>query len=162
MGVSGSGKSTVGRGLAAVLGARFVEGDQLHPPENVARMRAGRPLTDADRQGWLVAVAQQLADAALRGEALVVSCSALRRSYRERLRAAAPELKFVYLHGTAELLAARMASRRDHYMPASLLQSQLETLEPPAGDEGALAFDVAEPAATIVARIVQQLQTVAP
>jgi len=162
MGVSGSGKSTVGRALAAALGARFVEGDELHPPENVARMARGQPLTDADRRGWLDAIAEQLGGADARGEGLVVSCSALKRAYRDRLRAAAPQLRLVYLHGSAALLGARLAARRDHYMPASLLQSQLDTLEPPTPDERALAFDIAEPAEAIVPRLVPQLETMPP
>lgn len=162
MGVSGSGKSTVGRALAEALGLRFVEGDELHPPANVARMAAGVPLTDADRHDWLGAIAARLAAAAARDEGLVVSCSALRRTYRERLRAAAPGLRFVYLHGTSELLAGRLTARRGHYMPASLLQSQLQTLEPPTPDEAALAFDISAPPADIVRRAVQALEITPP
>lgn len=143
MGVSGSGKSTVGRALAAALGRRYVEGDDLHPPENVSRMAAGVPLTDADRQGWLQAVAGELSAAAAQGRGVVLACSALRRCYRDRLRAAAPGLRFVHLHGERGLLAQRLATRTGHYMPASLLQSQLDTLEPPAADEAVLVLDVA-------------------
>ena len=155
MGVSGCGKSTVGRLLAQALVLPYVEGDELHPAHNVARMAAGIALTDADRQGWLQAVAQRLGDAP---GGVVVSCSALKRSYRDLLRAAAPDLRFVYLHGDAALLAARMHSRPGHYMPASLLQSQLDTLEPPAADEAPIRADIAEPPAAIVAAVVQRLR----
>jgi carbohydrate kinase (thermoresistant glucokinase family) len=155
MGVSGCGKSTVGRLLAQALARPYVEGDELHPAHNVARMAAGIALTDADRQGWLQAVAQRLGDAP---GGVVVTCSALKRSYRDLLRAAAPDLRLVYLHGDAALLAARMRSRPGHYMPASLLQSQLDTLEPPGADEAPIAADIAEPPAAIVAAVVQRLR----
>lgn len=143
MGVSASGKSTVGRLLAKALGATYLDGDDFHPPENVARMRAGQALTDADRQSWLAALSARLARACAAGEAVVLSCSALKRSYRDVLRQGAPKLQLVYLHGSRELLAARIAARTDHYMPPSLLASQLATLEPPQRDEAALQFDVA-------------------
>lgn len=142
MGVSGCGKTTVGRALATSAGWRYVEGDELHPPENVARMAAGTPLTDADRQGWLEKIAAVLGEAAARGEGLVVTCSALKRRYRDLLRGPAPGLRFVFLHGPQPLLAERMAARQGHYMPASLLQSQLATLEPPASDEAALGLPI--------------------
>lgn len=145
MGVSGSGKSTVGRLLAARLGAGFVEGDDLHPPDNVARMAAGIPLTDDDRRGWLLALAQRLAAARSAGRSLVVSCSALKRSYRDLLRGAAPDLALVHLVGAPALLEARLAARIDHFMPPALLASQLETLELPAADERAAALDTAAP-----------------
>jgi gluconokinase len=141
MGVSGCGKSAVGRLLAEALHWRYVEGDEWHPPENVARMAAGTPLTDADRQGWLQALAGEIERARQRGEGLVVTCSALKRRYRDVLRGGDPRLRIVHLHGPQERLAERMAARRGHYMPASLLQSQLDALEPPAADEGALALD---------------------
>lgn len=144
MGVSGCGKSTLGQALAAALALRYVEGDELHPPENVARMAAGIALSDGDRQGWLQQVALQLA-APVPAEGLVVGCSALRRGYRDLLRAAAPDLRLVHLHGARELLELRLAARKGHYMPVSLLQSQLETLEPPAADEHALTLDIALP-----------------
>ena len=142
MGVSGCGKSTVGRALAQALMLPFVEGDELHPPNNVALMAAGTALTDGDRHGWLAAVGHRLSDDLARSRGVVVSCSALKRSYRDRLRAAAPQVCFVYLHGTQALLAQRLAQRKGHYMPASLLQSQLDTLEPPDADEHALLFDI--------------------
>lgn len=142
MGVSGCGKTTVGRALAAAAGWRYVEGDELHPPENVALMAAGTPLTDADRQGWLEKIAALLGEAAACDEGLVVTCSALKRRYRDLLRGPAPGLRFVFLHGPQSLLAERMAARQGHYMPASLLQSQLATLEPPAPDEAALGLPI--------------------
>ena len=159
MGVCGCGKSTVGQQLAAALGAglaefvEFVEGDQFHPPENVARMAAGIALTDADRQGWLEVLARQLAAARAAGRTLVLSCSALKRSYRDTLRHGAPDLLFVHLAGSRELLAQRMAARAGHYMPASLLDSQLATLEPPGADENALSFDVALAPEAIIAAL---------
>lgn len=153
MGVCGCGKSTVGRQLAAALGVGFVEGDQFHPPDNVARMAAGIALTDADRQAWLQALSDQLAGARAAQRGLVLSCSALKRSYRDRLRRGAPGLKFVHLSGSAELLAQRMANRAGHYMPASLLASQLAILEAPGTDENALSFDVAQTPGAIVAAL---------
>ena len=155
MGVSGSGKSTVGRALARLLGLPFVEGDSLHPPRNVSLMAAGIPLTDADRQGWLQAVAVQLAEAQQQG--VVVTCSALKYSYRELLRASAPDLRLVHLVGEPAVLAQRMSSRAGHYMPASLLQSQLDTLEPPGVDEGAITVDIDAPVDQIVDRLQAQL-----
>lgn len=145
MGVSGCGKSTVGRLLADALQVHYVEGDELHPPENVARMAAGIPLTDADRHGWLQAVARQLANATAEARGVVVACSALKRSYRDLLRGAAPDLRFVHLQGDPALLRERLSARRGHYMPPTLLQSQLDTLQPPGDDEAALTLDVALP-----------------
>ena len=152
MGVSGCGKSTVGQLLARQLRAEFLEGDELHPPRNIERMSAGIALTDADRRDWLLAIAQQIADARAGHHRLVVSCSALKRSYRDMLRTAASHLAFVHLHASSELLAARLALRPGHFMPASLLDSQLQTLEPPRADERALQLDAALPAADISAQ----------
>jgi len=149
MGVSGCGKSTVGRLLADALQVHYVEGDELHPPENVARMAAGIALTDADRHGWLQAVARQLANATAEARGVVVACSALKRSYRDLLRGAAPDLRFVHLQGDPQLLRERLAARRGHYMPPTLLQSQLDTLQPPGDDEAALTLDVALPPAEL-------------
>lgn len=143
MGVSGCGKSTVGRLIAQALPRPYLEGDAFHPPENVARMAAGTPLTDADRQGWLHALAGELAAAQRSGSGAVLACSALKRSYRDVLRSGMPDLAFVHLQGSRELLEARMAQRSGHYMPASLLQSQLATLEPPQADERAVTLDIA-------------------
>ncbi|SBS70096.1 gluconokinase [uncultured Microbacterium sp.] len=130
MGPSGSGKSLVGAALAAQVRARFVDGDDLHPAANVAKMAAGAPLTDADREPWLDIVGIVLA----REPHLVVACSALRRVYRDRIRAAAPDAVFVELVVPVAELAQRM-SRRDHFMPPALLDSQLAVLEPLAADE---------------------------
>ena len=157
MGVSGCGKSTVGRRLAERIGVPFLEGDELHPPSNVALMAAGTPLTDADRAGWLDAIAQRLSGLG-RSEGLVVSCSALKRAYRDRLREATPDLQFVHLHGTRALLAARLRERQDHYMPPTLLDSQLDTLESPNSDEPALTLDITEPADQLVMQIEHHLQ----
>ena len=155
MGPSGSGKTAVGAALAVDLAVEFVDADDLHPAANVAKMAAGDPLDDADRIPWLDIVGRTLADLPGGG---VIACSALKRRYRDRLRAAAPPPRFVYLHGTPALLGARLAARRGHYMPASLLPSQLQTLEPPDADEGALAFDIAESPAAIVQRVVRSLE----
>lgn len=143
MGVSGCGKSTVGRLIAQALQRPYLEGDAFHPPENVARMAAGTPLNDADRQGWLRTLAGELAAAQRSGSGAVLACSALKRSYRDVLRSGVPDLVFVHLQGSRELLEPRMAQRSGHYMPASLLQSQLATLEPPQADERAITLDIA-------------------
>ncbi len=160
MGVSGCGKSTVGETLAAALGWRYLEGDQLHPPANVARMASGFPLTDEDREGWLERIGIELTQAAALRLGMVAACSALKRSYRDLLRAAEPGLRFVHLHGPRELLAERLAARTGHYMPASLLQSQLATLEPPGEDEGALALPIGPPPAALAQAAVAWLQTI--
>jgi gluconokinase len=133
MGVSGSGKSTVGFALAASLGVPFVDADDLHPAANVAKMSRGIPLTDDDRWPWLALVGEQLAAAESTG--IVVACSALRRVYREAILAVAPDTRFVFLNASRELLEARVQHREGHFMPASLLASQLATLEPLADDE---------------------------
>lgn len=150
MGVSGCGKSTVGRQLADALGVPYLEGDAFHPPENVARMAAGVALTDDDRRGWLQALADQLGAARRRGQAVVLSCSALKRAYRDQLRSQAPGLRFIHLTGSADLLAQRVAARQHAYMPASLLSSQLAALEPPGDDECALALDIARSPGALV------------
>jgi len=156
MGVSGCGKSTVGRKLAQALRLDYLEGDEFHPPENVARMAAGIALTDEDRQGWLLRLSERLAQAQSAGEGVVLTCSALKRAYRDVLRRGAPGLQLVHLQGSRELLGARMAVRSGHYMPASLLDSQLATLQPPGIDESPLAFDVALSPDAIVAAIVSK------
>jgi gluconokinase len=141
MGVSGSGKSTVGTLLARRLGATFVEGDTLHAPESIAKMSAGIPLEDADRWPWLDRVGHALADALQKGGRIIIACSALKRAYRDRLRSiAGPTIRFVFLEADRDELARRLARRRGHYMPASLLDSQLATLEPPSDDEQALVI----------------------
>lgn len=136
MGVSGAGKSTVGIALAGALGVRFVDADGLHPAANVAKMAAGTSLTDADRWPWLDLVGAALADA--RDSGLVVACSALKRAYRDRIRAASPGVRFVHLDVPRTMLAERVTVRPDHFMPPSLLDSQLDTLEPLAPDEAGM------------------------
>ena len=155
MGVSGSGKSTVAAGIAEALGLRFIDGDALHSPESVARMQAGTPLGDEDRWPWLERIARCLVDDAASPRGVVIACSALRRVYRDRIRAGAPDVRFVFLDGPAELIRARMAERTGHYMPPTLLASQLQTLEPPGEDEpDVLRVDVARPAEAVIASAV--------
>lgn len=156
MGVSGCGKSTLGLALAEALGVPYIEGDALHPPRNVALMAAGTPLTDADRAGWLDVIGERLAQAGDQGA--VVACSALRRIYRDRLRAASPDLRLVHLHGDPALLAERIGQRTGHYMPPALLPSQLQTLEPPDPDEAAITLDIAQPPEALVRRTLQALR----
>jgi gluconokinase len=148
MGVSGAGKSTIACALAEQLGWEFAEGDDLHPPANVAKMAAGQPLSDADRGPWLARVAGWIDREIEDGRHGVITCSALKRSYRDVLRR--PEVLFVYLSVPRDELERRMAARRGHYMPLSLLESQLETLEPPGPDEAALTVHAGdEPARTL-------------
>src|SRR5438046_10311470 len=157
MGVSGSGKTTVGAKLARALQLAFLEGDDLHPAQNVERMAAGIPLTDDDRRPWLLAIAGQLRDARRAGVGLAVACSALKRSYRDLLRSAgAADVRFVYLAGNRALLAERMAKRRGHFMPPALLESQLATLEAPSPDEQAWVCDIREAPEAIVADLVSR------
>jgi gluconokinase len=158
MGVSGCGKSTLGASLARTLGWVYVEGDDLHPARNVALMAAGTPLTDADRADWLENLSQRLAGLVAQQQGVVATCSALKRSYRDQLRAGVPGLLFVYLHGPQALLAQRLAERKGHYMPASLLQSQLDILQPPQTDEGALAFDISPEAGHLLGAVLTALR----
>ena len=153
MGVSGCGKSTVGAQLAAALGLEFLEGDSLHPASNVARMAAGVALSDEDREGWLQTLAGRLQQARSAGRGVVLSCSALKRAYRDILRGGAPDARFLHLQGGYPLLAARMAARTGHFMPLSLLVSQLSTLEAPGPDENAQSFDMASQPGDIVAAV---------
>lgn len=157
MGVSASGKTAVAEALAARLGWRFLEGDSVHPPANVAKMHAGTPLTDADRRPWLDAIARWIGERLDAGEGGIVTCSALKRAYRERLAAGRAGVRFVYLHGDRALLASRIAARKGHFMPASLLDSQLATLEPPGADENAISVDVTPKPDRIAAEIVAAL-----
>ena len=157
MGVCGSGKSLIGAALARELGVEFVEGDALHPPDNVKRMTAGIPLTDVDRQGWLMAIAARLREARRAEAGLVISCSALKRKYRDLLRSVGDaDVRFVYLGGGRALIADRLANRRGHYMPASLLDSQLAILEEPSRDEDAWACDILQTPEAIVADLVRR------
>ena len=158
MGVSGSGKTTVARALAAELGLTFAEADDFHPPANIAKMTAGIPLTDEDRWPWLRALRGWMADRDARSESTVVTCSALKREYRDLLRGAGGRVQFIDLEGSRELLAARMARRSGHFMPAELLDSQLDALEPPTPDEQAWTYDVTHPAAEIVAEVAARVR----
>ncbi len=131
MGVSGSGKTRIGRALARALGAAFLEGDTFHPPANIAKMRSGQPLTDEDRAPWLAALNAALQQHAARGQRAVLACSALKQSYREQLGQDGVPLRFVYLRSSPALVAGRVQGRKRHFMPASLLDSQFATLEEP-------------------------------
>ena len=153
MGVSGCGKSTVGALLAKRMGIEFIEGDQYHPPENVAKMAAGQPLTDEDRMGWLRTLSDQLKTALTHGKSVVLSCSALKESYRDILRQGAPNAWLLYLHASFEVLNERVTSRTHQYMPASLLMSQLSTLEPPPIAPRVLRHEVTTPALDIAAEV---------
>lgn len=154
MGVSGSGKSLIGAALARALRIDFVEGDEYHPAENVERMSSGVPLTDDDRVRWLRSLAMRIREAREADTGLVMSCSALKRSYRDVLRAEAGELRFVFLRGTRALLAERLAERRGHFMPPSLLNSQFATLQEPSPDEEAWVCDIRESPQDLVAALV--------
>jgi gluconokinase len=157
MGVSAAGKSTAGRLVAERLGTDFLDADDLHPASNRAKMSAGAPLTDEDRMPWLDRVSDELADRSASGA--VIACSALRRVYRDRIRARVPGVLFVHLHGSDELLAARATARTDHFMPPSLLQSQLDTLEVLTSDERGLTVDIAPSPNTIARATVEWLET---
>ena len=138
MGVSGCGKSSVGEEIARLTSAQFVDGDDLHPEANKAKMGAGIPLDDNDRWTWLDQVGQVLA----RPEGAIIACSALKRAYRDRIRAVAPDTVFVHLNGSRELLWERMTARKNHFMPASLLDSQLAILEPLGADENGVTLPI--------------------
>lgn len=156
MGVSGSGKSTVGALLAARLGVPFVDADSLHPAANVAKMASGTPLDDEDRWPWLARVADELAAHPV---GLVVACSALRASYRAALRRDNDRVFFAHLHPTFEVLSQRLLSRPEHFMPASLLQSQLDTLEDLEPEEWGIRIDAQSPASAVVEAIAEALGT---
>jgi ribose 5-phosphate isomerase A len=157
MGVSGAGKSTVARELAARLGWAFEEGDALHPEANVAKMHAGIPLTDADRQPWLERVAAWIDDQRASKQPGIITCSALKRSYRRIIIGDRPEVRLVYLRGGHDLIAEHLAGREGHFMPPSLLQSQIDTLEEPGPDEDPLTVDVGPPAAQVADEIIRLL-----
>ena len=150
MGVSGCGKSLIGAELARALGVDFVEGDEYHPKENVERMSRGIALTDEDRAGWLRALAARIQEARRRGTGVVVTCSALKRSYRDVLRAGASDLRFVFLKGDRALIAERLVGRRGHFMNPALLESQFSTLEEPSPDENAWVCDIRQTPQEIV------------
>jgi carbohydrate kinase (thermoresistant glucokinase family) len=157
MGVSGSGKTTVAAMLAGRLHVHFLEGDDLHPPANVEKMRGGTPLTDEDRWPWLQAIAGRIDEWRARGEGGVVTCSALKRAYRRIIIGDRPEGVLVYLQGSRELIHRRMAARHEHFMPVALLDNQFKTLEEPGADESPIVVDVAATPAEIVATIVREL-----
>jgi len=160
MGVSGSGKTTIGEALAEHFGVAFIEGDELHPASNVAKMAAGTPLDDSDRLPWLKAIGARLAEEDDGPTGVVAGCSSLKRSYRDILRGATSRrTTFIFLDGSHELLAGRMASRKGHFMPASLLDSQLATLEPPGPDEDAIRIDLDGNIDAGVAAAIQRIET---
>jgi len=161
MGVSGSGKSLIGATFARALDVDFVEGDEYHPAQNVARMAAGIPLTDDDRLPWLRALARRIRDAKNAGAGLVVACSALKRSYRDILRheSGAPELQFVFLRGPRALIAERLPGRGGHFMPPTLLDSQFATLEEPSRDEHAWVANINDSPEDLVAALVARAST---
>ncbi|MFD7919175.1 gluconokinase [Streptomyces sp. NPDC059740] len=156
MGVAGTGKTTIGPLVAEALGVPYAEGDDFHPPANVAKMSAGTPLDDADRAPWLDAIGAWAHERA--GHGGVVSCSALKRDYRDRLRKAAPGILFLHLTGSRELIEGRMAERKGHFMPTALLDSQFATLEPLGPHEAGVEVDVAGTPQEIAARAVEALR----
>ena len=157
MGVSGVGKSTVAKGIAAQLGWTFAEGDSFHPEANVTKMASGHPLTDEDRRPWLRAIGDWMSAEIAAKRSAVVTCSALRRAYRDLLREDRPEVVFCHLVAGEELIGDRMRQRTDHYMPDSLLPSQLATLEPLEPDEPGVVVSVDQDAAQVIARAVAAL-----
>jgi len=159
MGVSGSGKSTVAALLAAALGCQFQEGDDLHPPENVEKMRSGTPLTDEDRMPWLRKIAAEIDGWRARGECGVLTCSALKRPYRDIIIGDRRDVVLVYLKGSRELIHQRMVARHGHFMPVALLDSQFATLEAPTPDEHPIVVDIGGKPADIAHEIVLHLET---
>jgi gluconokinase len=153
MGVSGSGKTTVARLLAERFSSALLEGDSVHSPENIRRMAEGRALSDADRRDWLAAIAARIAASSRNGHRLVVSCSALKRRYRDVLRSGDPHLIFVHLIGDKQTILQRMSLRRDHFMPTALLDSQFDALEMPDSDEHVISCCIAQSPADIVASV---------
>jgi gluconokinase len=161
MGVSGSGKTTVAKLLAETLGWQFQEGDTLHPPENVEKMSAGIPLTDADRLPWLHKIAETIDGWRAHGQSGVVTCSALKRSYRQIIVGDRPDVRLVYLKGSLDLIRQRMAARHGHFMPSTLLDSQFSTLEEPSPDENPITVDIGGEPKEIAREIAERLR-VAP
>jgi gluconokinase len=158
MGVSGSGKTTIGEKLAARIGWRFEDADTFHPASNVAKMSAGQSLTDEDRWPWLRAIADEIDRAVAAGERVVIGCSALRRVYRDVLVHGRDDIRIVYLEGTQDVIANRLDERKGHFMPPGLLTSQFKTLEPPTPDEHAVTVSIDATAETIVDDILEQLK----
>jgi gluconokinase len=162
MGVSGSGKSTIAEYLATRLGWRYVDGDLFHPPANVAKMSAGHPLTDEDRWPWLRAIAAEIDRLAAAGTRAVVACSALKRAYRNILVHGRDDIRIVFLDGTQDLIAKRLAARKGHFMPPGLLDSQFRTLEPPRPSERPVTVSIDASVDGIADNIVRQLELVTP
>jgi gluconokinase len=162
MGVSGSGKSTIGKTLAERLGWRFEDGDRFHPASNVAKMSAGQPLTDDDRRPWLQAIADEIDRVCKAGQRLVVACSALKHAYREILLHERNDVRIVFLDGTEALIASRLAQRKGHFMPPGLLASQFQTLEPPSPSERPITVSIDATIESIVDAIIRQIKPVAP
>jgi gluconokinase len=158
MGVSASGKTTIAERLAAITGWPLVEGDSFHSPANVAKMAAGTPLTDEDRWPWLRAIAAAIDAYRTRGESAVVTCSALRRAYRDILIGDRNDVRLVYLKGSEPLIADRIKSRKGHFMPSTLLHSQFETLEEPGPDEHPIAVEIGGTPEEIVRHIKENLK----
>jgi gluconokinase len=158
MGVAGCGKTTIARMLAERLGWRFQEGDALHPPANVAKMSAGTPLTDDDRWPWLHTIAGVMDGWRAEGASGIVTCSALKRAYRDILVGGHPDVRIVHLAGEKALIAARMAARKGHFMPTALLDSQFATLEPPGADENPIVVDIGAEAETIVQALEEKVR----
>ena len=157
MGVSGSGKSTIGEALAARLGWRYEDGDAFHPQSNVAKMRAGQPLTDEDRWPWLRAIADEIDRVCQTGNQVVIACSALRRAYRDVLLHGRKDTRLIFLDGAQPLIGDRLSHRKGHFMPPGLLASQFATLEPPGADEHAVRVSIDAPAERIVDDVLNQL-----
>ena len=159
MGVSGSGKSTIAAALAERLSWTFEDGDRFHPESNVAKMRAGHPLTDEDRWPWLEAIADEIGRVCTAGGHVVIACSALKRVYRDVLLRGRDDVRFVFLDGSQSLIADRLARRKGHFMPPGLLDSQFQTLEPPQADERPITVSIDAPVETIVDNIVAHIRT---
>ena len=157
MGVAGCGKTSVGERLAERLGWSMLEGDAFHPQANKDKMAGGTPLTDDDRLPWLDEIAREMRRHDSGGQSAIVTCSALKRSYRDRLRAGAADVRFVHLTGTRAVHEERIRARTGHFMPASMLDSQLATLEPPGADEAAIAVDIDQPLEAIAGKVIAWL-----
>ncbi|MCP3464227.1 gluconokinase [Bradyrhizobium sp. CCGUVB23] len=158
MGVSGSGKSTVAEALGKRLGWRFADGDSFHPASNVAKMAAGHPLTDEDRWPWLNAIADEIERTCKADGHVIIACSALKHAYRDVLLRGRDDVRFVFLKGTQELIADRLAHRKGHFMPPELLTSQFKTLEPPEASEHVITVSIDETVETIVDGVLRQLK----